>query len=157
MSAAPPPPAFSTWDPRTPAQYGRAVAEVERAYGAVYGRQPGRGFGVASLVLGIVALAGCWLPVISYGATLMAAIGIGLGIAGLRRHASRGLAIAGMVLAPIALAGAITASIYWTGVFADAVHILEQCQEAHPDGGPAFDRCIDRGGPDPRTTSGTDA
>jgi hypothetical protein len=138
-------------------QYGQDVAEVERAYGMLYGRQRGRGLGVASMVLGIVAVVACWMPVLSYGAVVLAALALGLGIAGLRRHASRGMAIAGVVLAPIGLAGAILASVYWTGVFAEAVHVVEQCQDAYPDNEPAFDRCIQRGGPGPRAARDSDS
>jgi hypothetical protein len=67
------------------------------------------------------------------------------------------MAVAGVVLAPIGLAGAILASVYWTGVFADAVHVVEQCQNAYPDNEPAFQRCIDRGGPGPRTPDNSDS
>lgn len=131
------------WDLRTPVQYGRDVAVVEQAYAQLYGRQRGRGMAVASFVLGLVGLLICAVPVLSYAAVILAALAIALGVAAVRRSQRRGLAIAGLILAPLALIGAIFASVYWTGVFVDTITIAQQCAKEHPGLGPAYQRCVE--------------
>lgn len=69
----------------------------------------GKGLAVAALVLGIVAVAGCFVPLLNIGSIVLALIGLTLGIVALARGAEgRGLAVAGVVLAAVAVIVAIT-------------------------------------------------
>lgn len=79
------------------------------------GPQPTNGLAITSLVLGIVAVLITWIPVVGLLGTLMALIGLVLGIIALRKPGGRGLAIAGLVCAGVSLA--ITA-LYMFGMVA---------------------------------------
>ena len=57
--------------------------------------------GVASLVLGILALVFCWIRILKWVGLVMAFIGIILGAVGLKNPAKKGVAIAGLVLSII--------------------------------------------------------
>ncbi len=63
----------------------------------------GSGFGVAALVLGILALLGCWVPYVDIALALLAFI---FGIIGIVKNSGKGQAIAGLVLS--ILAGVVT-------------------------------------------------
>ena len=67
------------------------------------------GLAIASLVIGIVGLAICWIPFVGVGLPLLA---LGLGAAGLgRAHGTgpgRGPGIAGVILGALGLLGAVT-------------------------------------------------
>ncbi|MDO9395442.1 MAG: hypothetical protein Q7T71_02735 [Herbiconiux sp.] len=70
---------------------------------------------VASVVLGAVALIVAFVPVLNYGAWLLAAGGLVLGVVALaRRLRGRGLAIAGTTISPIALALSVILAIAYT-------------------------------------------
>lgn len=61
------------------------------------------GMAIASLVLGIVSVLIVWIPVVGILGTLMALIGLVLGLLALRRPDGRGLAIGGVVCAGVSL------------------------------------------------------
>ena len=61
--------------------------------------QGGSGFGVAALVLGIIALLLCWIPYINIVCTILAFI---FGIIGIVKKSGKGQAIAGLVLSILA-------------------------------------------------------
>lgn len=82
------------------------------------GRQPddGSGLAVAGLVLGIFALALCWVPVVNLAALVFALAGLGLSISALviavqRRSTAKGMAIVGMVLSA---AGGLVSAVVLT-------------------------------------------
>ena len=71
-------------------------------------QRPGNGFGVAALVVGIIALLLAWIPVINIGAIVLGVIAVILGILGLRKKfAGRGMSIAGIVLGALAIIGSV--------------------------------------------------
>ena len=59
---------------------------------------------VASLVLGILALVGGWIPVVNWFCLVFAIVGLVLGVLGRKDPEKRGMATAGMVMSIIALA-----------------------------------------------------
>lgn len=61
------------------------------------------GFGIASLVLGIIAIVFSFIPVISYISFILGILAIIFGIVSLCKGASKGLAIAGLIIAIIAV------------------------------------------------------
>ncbi|RII41681.1 hypothetical protein DWB68_11560 [Galactobacter valiniphilus] len=63
--------------------------------------RPGNGFGIAALVLGIVALVFCWVPVFGLGLGVLALV---LGIVGvLQKQRPHGTSIAGIVMGAVAV------------------------------------------------------
>ena len=109
-------------------------------------RQPRNGLGIASLVLGILALLGSWVPVLGIGAGILAIVGLVLGIIGMRRAkrgeaTNRGVALAGTILSALALLAAIVLTVVWGLAIFNAVEDtgcldpdlsqteLEQCLE----------------------------
>jgi hypothetical protein len=74
----------------------------------------GNGLGVASLIVGIVALLGALVPIITFGAGIVALVGLVFGIVALRRrNRRRGFAIAGTTVS----GGAVLLSIVFTIVY----------------------------------------
>lgn len=65
--------------------------------------QPTNALAIASLVLGIVSILFVWIPIVGILGTLMAIIGLVLGLLALRRRGGRGLAIGGLVCAGASL------------------------------------------------------
>jgi hypothetical protein len=87
--------------------------------------QGGSGFGVAALVLGIVALLLCWIPYINIVCTILAFI---FGIIGIVKKSGKGQAIAGLVLSILAaiptvvvmiLLNVIYGALGWFGAHVD--------------------------------------
>ena len=66
-------------------------------------RAPANGMAIASLVLGIVSILIVWIPVVGLLGTIMAMVGLVLGVLALRKPDSRGLAIGGIVCAGVSL------------------------------------------------------
>jgi uncharacterized membrane protein (UPF0136 family) len=67
------------------------------------------GLGVASLVLGIVAIAGCLIPFLNIGSIVIAIVGLVLGVVALLlKNRKKGLAIAGTIVSLASLIIAIT-------------------------------------------------
>jgi len=72
----------------------------------------GNGFGLAALILGIVALLGAAFPFVNILSTILAVVGIILGIIGLtRKGAAKGTSIAGTIISGVAIIVAIVAGI----------------------------------------------
>jgi hypothetical protein len=70
---------------------------------------------IASLVLGIVSVMFVWIPIVGILGTLMAIIGLILGILALRRPTGHGLAIGGLVCAGVSM---LITAIYILGFMA---------------------------------------
>lgn len=64
--------------------------------------------GIASLVLGIVAVVFCWIPCVNFLCWILAPVGLALGIVAIvkanKTGKGKGLAIAGTICSGIALA-----------------------------------------------------
>ncbi|WP_432521888.1 DUF4190 domain-containing protein [Kineococcus sp. SYSU DK006] len=72
----------------------------------------GRGLAVAAMVLGIVAVLGCYVPILNVGSILIAVVGLVLGIVSLARsRAGRGMAITGVALSAIAVVVAVLVNL----------------------------------------------
>lgn len=72
----------------------------------------GNGFGVAALILGIVAILGAAFPIINIFSAVLAVIGLVLGIIGLtRKGAAKGTSIAGTIISAVAIIIVIISSI----------------------------------------------
>ncbi len=73
------------------------------------------GFGLAALIIGIVALIGAFIPVVNYVSGFIAAVGLGLGIVGLvLKNRVKGMAIAGTVTSGVALVLSIVLAIAYS-------------------------------------------
>lgn len=77
--------------------------------------QPTNGMAIASLVLGIVSIMFVWIPIVGLLGTLMAIIGLVLGILALRHPTGRGLAIGGLVCAGVSM---LVTAVYVFGFIA---------------------------------------
>lgn len=89
-------------------QQGYAPADYPQGGYGQPPQRPGNGFGVAALVVGIIALLLAWIPVINIGAIVLGVIAVILGILGLRKKfAGRGMSIAGIVLGALAIIGSV--------------------------------------------------
>lgn len=92
----------------------------------------GRGLALTGLILGIVALALCWIPVINLFALILALAGLGFSIAALviaiqRRTTARGLAIAGLVVSAVA---AIASLVLWLLLVAFVDSVNEETENS---------------------------
>lgn len=67
------------------------------------GPQPTNGMAIASLVLGIVSVLIVWIPFVGLFGTLLAIIGLVLGVLALKGISGKGLAIGGIVTSGISL------------------------------------------------------
>ncbi|MCF8504219.1 MAG: hypothetical protein K9G59_04830 [Caulobacter sp.] len=67
------------------------------------GLAPANGMAIASLVLGIVSVLVVWIPIVGLLGTMMALVGLVLGILGLKKPGGRGLAIGGIVCSGVSL------------------------------------------------------
>jgi hypothetical protein len=80
------------------------------------------GFGIAALILGILATIGAIIPILNYGAWFLGLIGLVLGIVGLvAKDRARGTAITGTILSALGIILSIILSIAYTVGFAAAV------------------------------------
>ncbi|PPF29905.1 hypothetical protein C5C18_11485 [Rathayibacter tritici] len=85
-------------------------------------KKTGNGLGLASLIIGILALVGALIPIVNYVSGFLAFIGLVLGVIGLfLKGRSRGTAIAGAVLNAVALILSIILAIVYTAGFASGV------------------------------------
>lgn len=80
-------------------------------------QQPRRGLAVASFVIGLVALAGAWLPFVFVVAAIGAVVGIVFGVLGMRTAArqgghGRGFATTGIVLSVVAIPACIVGLLF---------------------------------------------
>ncbi|WP_085369508.1 MmpS family transport accessory protein [Leifsonia sp. NCR5] len=82
----------------------------------------GNGLGVASLIVGILALIGAFIPILNYGAWFLGLVGLVLGIVGLvLKGRTKGTAIAGTIISAVSILLSIILSIAYTVGFAAAV------------------------------------
>ena len=106
-----------------PADYQQQPPAPQPPYGGgqVPPQKTGNGFGVAALVLGIIAIVLAFIPVIGVVAFVLGGLALILGIVGVtRKGRPRGMSIAGLVLGLVSLivAGIVTAL---TAAVVDAV------------------------------------
>ena len=73
---------------------------------------PANGMAIASLVLGIVSVLIVWIPIVGILGTIMALIGLVLGILALKKIGGRGMAIGGIVCAGVSL---VITALYMVG------------------------------------------
>ncbi|HEX2142965.1 MAG TPA: hypothetical protein VHG10_00505, partial [Glycomyces sp.] len=76
----------------------------------------GNGFGVTALVLGIIAIAGAWIPVVNVVSMILGALAlifgiVALAVAGKRGGKGKGTGATGLVLGILAIAGAIIMNV----------------------------------------------
>lgn len=131
---APPPgdavPSYGT--PPPPPPYG---APAPLPYGSPVARPASNGMGVAALVLGILAVLGCWTVV---GGVLLGILAVVFGFVG-RGKAKRGEATNG----GMALAGLICGAV---GIVLAAAFVTLLVAVFHSDSGQKFVDCMDRAG-----------
>jgi hypothetical protein len=91
------------------------------------------GLGIASLIVGGLALIGAFIPFLNYATGFLAFIGIILGIIGLvLKGRAKGTAIAGLIVSVIALILSIILAIVYTAGFASAVNdSIEEVQASN--------------------------
>jgi hypothetical protein len=95
------------------------------------GAPKGNGFGVASLILGIVALVGAFIPFLNYGSIVLAIIGLTLGVVGLVvKFRKRGTAVAGLILSALGLILSIVMVVVYTAVFFGISKTVEDTNKA---------------------------
>ena len=84
--------------------------------------KPGNGFGIAALIVGIVAFVGAFIPFINFVTGFLAAVGIVLGIiAVVRKNKPKKAAIAGLIVSVIALILSVVLAMTYTAGFVSAV------------------------------------
>lgn len=102
-----------------------------------------KGFAIAAMVLGILAILGCLIPVLNIGSILLAVVAIVLGIVAVVQakkpdRGGKGMAIAGIVLSVLAIIGAILANVLF-GAAVNAVNdSIEQEQAADAEAATQF-------------------
>lgn len=131
-----------------PAQHGQGQPGYQGQYDmGQYGgaaRPAGTGLGIASLVLGILALLACWLVI----GIVPGIVGLVLGIVALRKlgrtpGASKALPIIGIVLSALGILASIFFLVIYWAVF-DSV-LNGECSQYLQSGDQAgFQRCIER-------------
>ncbi|WIG18513.1 DUF4190 domain-containing protein [Kocuria rosea] len=112
-----------------------------------YGASPrpaGTGLGIASLVLGIVALLTCWFVL----GLVPGLVGLVLGIVALRKlgrtpGASKALPIIGIVLSVLAILASILFLVLFGALFGEFGPAMEACSQYSSDQA-AFQQCIER-------------
>jgi hypothetical protein len=82
----------------------------------------GNGFGLAGLIVGIVALVGALIPIINYGSWFVAIVGLVLAIIGLNRKGRpKRAALIGTILSGLGLVLSIVLAIVYTSLFISTV------------------------------------
>lgn len=84
-------------------------------------RPAANGMAIASLVLGIVSILIVWIPIVGLLGTVMAIVGLVLGLMALRKAESRGLAIGGVVCAGVSLVITALYLFAFTAMIATAI------------------------------------
>ena len=124
-----------------PAGYGGA--EHGAGYPGGYGGPaPRNGFGLAALILGILALLACWIP---YVGVVIGLVGLILGIVGRSRVRkglanNGGIALAGIITSALGLLASLVVTILVTWVLSQSGTYAQCVQEAGNDRA-AIDRC----------------
>ena len=84
--------------------------------------KPGNGFGIAALIIGIVALIGAFIPFVNYVSGVLAVVGIILGIIAVtRKNKPKKAATSGLIISVIALILSIVLALSYTAAFVTAV------------------------------------
>jgi hypothetical protein len=106
-----------------PAYAAPAASDVPAYATPAPARRGLNGLGLASLIIGIVALLGAFIPLVNYVSGFLALVGLVLGIIGLvLKNRARGLAIAGTATSGVALVLSIVLAIAYSAAFVDAVN-----------------------------------
>ncbi|MBF4993331.1 DUF4190 domain-containing protein [Arthrobacter gandavensis] len=91
--------------------------------------RPGKGLAVTALVLGIVALALCWVPVLNNVFLFVGLAGLGFGIAALvtaaKRRAPKGMPIAGLILSVLSIIGVFATQAVYSAALDSVVESIE--------------------------------
>jgi hypothetical protein len=86
------------------------------------GPKRANGLGITSVILGVLALVGSFIPFVNFGTGFIAFLGLVFGIIGLfMKHRSKTSAIVGSILSLIALILSIVLAVTYTASFAGAV------------------------------------
>ncbi|MFZ3417197.1 DUF4190 domain-containing protein [Arthrobacter sp. 3Tela_A] len=95
--------------------------------------KPGKGLAVTALVLGIVALALCWVPVLNNVFLFVGLAGLGFGIAALvvasKRRAPKGMPIAGLILSVLSIIGVFATQALYTAAIDSVVESIEDSSD----------------------------
>jgi len=103
----------------------------------------GNGLGLASLIIGILALVGSVIPFVNYVSGFLAFVGLVLGVIALfLKGRKRGTAIAGTVLNAIALILSIILAIVYTAGFATGVSNAIETAQAESSAEAAVERTL---------------
>lgn len=94
----------NTTAPPQPAATGQGGSPTHVYVGASAVAPAGNGLATASMVLGIIAIAIVWIPIIGMIGSLLALVGLVLGFVALQKPTGRGQAIAGIACSAVALA-----------------------------------------------------
>lgn len=93
------------------------------------------GLGIASLVVGIVAVLGCWIPFVNVASMILAVLALIFGIAGLiialtGQKSGVGMPVAGSIVSGVALLVAIIMNVVLGQVFSDVTDEARRSKEA---------------------------
>jgi hypothetical protein len=101
-------------------------------------RKTGNGLGLASLIIGIVALVGAVIPLVNYVSGFVAFVGLVLGVIALfLKNRTRGTAIAGSVLNLVALILSIVlAVVYTAGLVTGITSAVEDAEASRASNSP---------------------
>ena len=95
--------------------------------------RPGKGLAVTALVLGIVAFALCWVPVLNNVFLFVGLAGLGFGIAALvvasKRRAPKGMPIAGLILSVLSIIGVFATQALYSAAIDSVVESIEDSSD----------------------------
>lgn len=93
------------------------------------------GFGVASLVLGIIGICISFIPIVNYLSFVLGLLALIFGIVSLIKKASKGMAIAGLILGVLAIIVAYNVHIFFSNVLEGVYEntIIEERLENNTD------------------------
>lgn len=102
-------------------------------------QKSGNGLGLASLIIGIVALVGAVIPLVNYVSGFVAFVGLVLGVIALfLKNRTRGTAIAGSILNLVALILSIVLAIVYTaGLVAGISSAVEDAEASRASNSPS--------------------
>lgn len=91
--------------------------------------KPGKGLAVTALVLGIVAFALCWVPVLNNLFLFVGIAGLGFAVAALvvasKRRAPKGMPIAGLILSVLSIIGVFATQALYSAAIDSVVESIE--------------------------------
>lgn len=85
-------------------------------------KQPGKGFAITSLVMGILAIINSFIPFLNFISYIFAILAVIFGIVGIVKKAGKGLAIAGLVLGILSLILATAINAGTSSAIDDAIN-----------------------------------